>query len=586
LPGLRIQQVSWICLLLCFSFVTLGAATPQTLTKLSTPEGETPTIVVGGDHAYPPYEFINEQGNPDGYIVELTHAIAEIMGFNVKIRLGDWGTMRDNLQSGEVDILEGVAYLEERQDELDFSQPHSTIYQSIWVRTGSPIKELKDLKGKEVIVMRASVMHDFMRVKMPEVTLITTNTLADALTLLSSGQHDCALVAKLPGEYLKQQRHLSNIQPIAKALLEQPYGYAVRDGNQALLDRFSNGLVLLKESGRYKKIHHKWLGILEPRHVSWRQIVEYSALIVVPLMLILAGTVLWSRTLKRKVDERTAQLSQEVAERKRAVEELQLRQKQLLQADKMTSLGILVAGVAHEINNPNGLITLNLPLISKAWQDAQPILEHHYRRHGDFKLGWLNYSRMCDEIPQLLNEMQTCSKNIKSIVEDLKDFTRRDDSATMTRVDINNVVQAAIRLLDNKIKKSTHNFHCHLAENLPNVQGISQRLEQVVINLLLNACQALQNCQQGIWVTTSFDSINSEVVISVKDEGCGIATEKLEFLMDPFFTTKREQGGTGLGLSVSAGIAKSHGGRLEFSSAPESGMVATLYLPYEGQNDG
>ncbi|MBW2185828.1 MAG: transporter substrate-binding domain-containing protein, partial [Deltaproteobacteria bacterium] len=306
-------------------------STPPVLTS--------PVVIVGGDLAYPPYEFADEDGLPTGFIVDLTYAIAEVMGFQVEIHLGDWHDMRRALKAGEVDILQGVAYIEERLEELDFTPPHSTIYQSIWTRTGAPIKTLHDLHGKEVIVMRDSVMHEFMMAQMPEVTLIITNSLGDALQLLAAGKHHCALVSKLPGEYLKREARLTNIQPIAKSLVEQPYGYAVRyavrKGNHALVERFSNGLVILKESGRYQQIYNKWLGVLEPPRLSWRRVFEYSALVVVPLLMILAGTVLWSRTLKIKVDERTAQLSQEVKERKRAVEELQLRQKQLLQADKM-----------------------------------------------------------------------------------------------------------------------------------------------------------------------------------------------------------------------------------------------------------
>lgn len=549
------------------------------------PDVRPPVVIVGGDHAYPPYEFIDEDGLPSGFIVDLTYAIAEVMGFQVEIRLGDWHDMRRALNAGEVDILQGVAYIEDRLDELDFTPPHSTIYQSIWTRTGAPIKTLQDLHGKEVIVMRDSVMHEFMVSKMPDVTLFTTNSLRDALQLLASGKHHCALVSKLPGEYLRRGEKLTNIQPVAKSLVEQPYSYAVRKGNHALAERFSNGLVVLKESGRYQQIYNKWLGVLEPPRLSWRRVLEYSALVVVPLLMILAATVLWSRTLKLKVDERTAQLSQEVKERKRAVEELQLRQKQLLQADKMTSLGILVSGVAHEINNPNGLITLNLPLLSRAWIDAQPILEQHYQVHGDFKLGWLNYSRMRDEIPELLSEMQDCSRSIKSIVEDLKDFARRDDEPVTESVDVNVVVEAASRLLDNQIKKMTRNFHLQLTPSLPMVYGRAQRLEQVVINLLLNACQALDDPQQGIWLSTRYEPQDHMVIIEVRDEGCGVEQGQLPFMIDPFFTTKREKGGTGLGLSVSAGIVENHGGRLEFESTVGEGLRAILSLPEEGVID-
>jgi polar amino acid transport system substrate-binding protein len=325
--------------------------------------------------------------------------------------------------------------------------------------------------------------------------------------------------------------------------------------------------------------------VIDGQRVAWQRVLEYGAMILLPLLLILAATVLWSRTLKRKVDQRTVQLSQEVKERRRAVEELKLRQKQLLQADKMTSLGILVSGVAHEINNPNGLITLNLPLLSRAWQDAQPILEQHYQQHGDFKLGWLNYSRMKDEIPPMIAEMQECSKSIKSIVDDLKDFARRDDEPVSESVDLNAVVEAARRLLINQINKSTRYFYLDLAAALPTVYGRAQRLEQVVINLLLNACQALENPEQGIWLATRYQAQSGEVVVEVRDEGCGLDATQLSYMLDPFFTTKREHGGTGLGLSVSAGIVKNHDGRLEFDSAAGQGMRARVYLPEERAGD-
>ena len=118
--------------------------------------------------------------------------------------------------------------------------------------------------------------------------------------------------------------------------------------------RFNEGLALLKKSGEYRTIREKWLGVLQPEPIPWIRIIRYSGVILGPLLLALIVSVLWSRTLKKQVALRTEELEREIVERKRAAEELQVRQKQLLHADKMTSLGILVAGVAHEINNPNG----------------------------------------------------------------------------------------------------------------------------------------------------------------------------------------------------------------------------------------
>jgi len=537
-------------------------------------------VRIGGDHNYPPYEYLDRNGLPTGYNVELSQAIARVMGMEIHIHLGSWGDMRQALERGDVDILMGMAHTPERTDQVDFSIPHARVHQSIWVRNGqTDIRDLEDLRGREVIVMKGSVMHDFMLEHDLDAQLFLVQTLADALTLLASGRHDCALVAKLPGEYLISELTLDNIQPIARSLVAQDYGFAVKKGNYDMLARFNEGLALLKKSGEYRQIREQWLGVLQPEEMPWNRIVRYGALVIGPLLLILVIVVLWSRTLRQQVALRTKELEREIVERKRAAEELQVRQKQLLHADKMTSLGILVSGVAHEINNPNGLLQLSLPQLSKAYQGMEPILEAHYRQHGDYKLGWFNYSRMRTEIPQLLREMLDSSNRIKRIVEDLKDFARINDSGLDDKVDLNLVSASALRLLDNTIQKATRKFNVNYQPDLPCFRGNGHRIEQVIVNLVLNACQALTSPDQSIDLRTCMDIPSGMVALEVRDEGCGIDEERLRRITDPFFTTRRDVGGTGLGLSISEGIVKDHHGKLEFFSQLERGMTVRLLLP-------
>jgi len=537
-------------------------------------------LVVGGDFNYPPYEFIDKKGKPAGFNVDLTRAIAEVMGLKVEIRLGPWNGMRRALESGEVDILQGMAFSRERTGEVDFSTPHAQLYQTIWIRRDDRrIRSLEDLRGKEVIVMRNSIMQDFMRSFDPGARLILIDSLADALRLLNQGEHDCALVSKLTGKYLEKELDLKRIRPVAEPIITQPYGYAVKKGNLELLGRFNEGLAVLKRSGQFQEIHDRWLGVLEPQPVSWQRVARYVALVAVPLLLILGVTVVWSRTLQKKVHQRTRELAREVAEKQRALEELRLHQDQLVQADKMASLGILVAGVAHEINNPNGLILLNLPRFAEAYRRSLPILEAYFQENGDFSLGSHSYSRLREELPHMLSETQDAAKRIKLIVTELKDFARRDSAELTDLIDFNAVVQAAVRLVDSEIAKGSHLLGASYQEQLPRIRGNRQRVEQVVVNLLLNACQALDGKGKRIVIATSFDRVGDAVLLAVRDEGRGIAAEHLPRLTDPFFTTKREEGGTGLGLSVSAGIVKEHGGSLSFDSVPGQGTTVTLALP-------
>jgi polar amino acid transport system substrate-binding protein len=136
-----------------------------------------------------------------------------------------------------------------------------------------------------------------------------------------------------------------------------------------------------------------------------------------------------------------------------------------------------------------------------------------------------------------------------------------------------------VRLVDNPLRKATQRFELELEDGLPAVRGSARRIEQVVVNLLLNACQALPDPARRVRLATRHDARRSAVVLEVHDEGVGIPPEHLSRLTDPFFTTKREAGGTGLGLSVSEGIVKEHGGALEFSSTVGAGTVVALVLP-------
>lgn len=250
-----------------------------------------------------------------------------------------------------------------------------------------------------------------------------------------------------------------------------------------------------------------------------------------------------------------------------------------MRSSHLAALGELSAGVAHEINNPNGLILLNIAMLLESWQDALPILEEYYRDQGDFPLGGIPFSRMRQEIPHLFSEMTDGAKRIRRIVEDLKNFVRQDPNEYAEKVDLNQAVETAARLSSSTVKKSTGHFSMSLENDLPSLLGNRQRLEQVIVNLLLNACQSLDDPGQEIVLQTRLDAPSHRLVLEIIDQGIGIDPQAMSHITDPFFTTRRESGGTGLGLSVSARIIKEHGGSLHFESRPGQGTKVTVYLP-------
>ena len=565
------------CLLVCCQIRPVLASTAAPFGAEDQSAGR--TVVVGGNRAYPPYEFLDGGGKPAGYNVDLTRAIADVMGMKVEFRFGAWSRLRSSLTDGKIDILQGISFSEERTKTIDFSPPHTIVHHAIFARRGTPVvSSLEGLRGKKVVVFRNGIMHDSLLRLGFGADLILTDSPADALRLLAAGRCDYAAVAILPGMYLIRELHLSNLVPVAKNVAAERYCYAVKKGNAELLTRFSEGLAILQQTGQYEAIYDKWLGVREQPRFTRERAMRYGALVLLPLLGTLIATGVWSRTLHRRVEVRTEELAQEVAERNRALEELRLHQDKLIQADKMATLGILVAGVAHEVNNPNGLILLNLPILKDVYGDALETLEARYREQGDFPLAGLPYSRMRHEVPHMLEDMSEGAARIKRIVEDLKDYARQDPAVRREPFDLNAVAQAALRLVETSIRKATALCVAQYCDELPLVSGNAQRIEQVIVNLLINACQALPSAECGIYLTTSLDREAGLVRLTIRDEGVGIPPESLNRLTDPFFTTKRESGGTGLGLSISAGIIQEHGGSLSFDSPPGCGTTATLTL--------
>ncbi|OEU67036.1 MAG: hypothetical protein BA863_15120 [Desulfovibrio sp. S3730MH75] len=263
----------------------------------------------------------------------------------------------------------------------------------------------------------------------------------------------------------------------------------------------------------------------------------------------------------------------------RDITEQRQLEKEASRASRLASLGELAAGIAHEINNPNALILYNSDILDTVIKDLLLFLGENPPVDSTRLFGGLPYREITQEIPKLLPTIYDSAQRIKSIVNDLRDFARQDSSYTDETIDVNQAVQAAVRLVNNTIKKATDHFTLNLAEMLPVVTGVKGRLDQVIINLLLNACQALENRSKAISVTTAYDADTDQLHVMVTDEGIGMKADVMEHILEPFVTSKREQGGTGLGLSVSARIVKEYHGTLRFKSAPGEGTTATISLP-------
>jgi signal transduction histidine kinase len=258
--------------------------------------------------------------------------------------------------------------------------------------------------------------------------------------------------------------------------------------------------------------------------------------------------------------------------------ELRQKEMQLIQANKMTSLGTLVSSVAHEINNPNQIIMINSGVLGNTWNDAAEVLDDCLKDGREFSLGGLPYSEMRRTVPQVIQQMELASRRIDGIIGDLRGFARPGGTLQET-FQLNDAVQRALRLLTPLIHRRTDRFSVRLAESLPFVRGTVQQIEQIIINLVINALESLPDRSRSVTVTTSCDPALRIVTMEIEDSGVGIPKEHISRLGEPFFTTRAATGGTGLGLAITSTLVKLHRGTLTLASEPGKGTRALVELP-------
>jgi len=247
----------------------------------------------------------------------------------------------------------------------------------------------------------------------------------------------------------------------------------------------------------------------------------------------------------------------------------------------MFLMSMMLAGGAYagDMLNVNTATVAQLETIKGIGPKTAAAIVSYREEHGDFSVAGLEYTEMRQQLPRLCVELEESAGRIRQIVMDLKDYARQETSGLFQSVDINDVVQSSVRLTANSVQKATIDFQVEYQQNMPLVDGNRQRLIQVVINLIQNSCEALDGIDGALTVRTRYNPEVDAVEILVKDEGSGIDVDLLGKVTDPFFTTKRNIGGTGLGLSVSAGIVKEHHGLLSFSSHPGQGTEVKVSLP-------
>ncbi len=331
------------------------------------------TLIAKGDSAYYPYEFLDDQGQPAGFNIDVLRAVADELGLDIQIELVPWMVCLEELSSDKQDLFTGVFNSRHLADKVDFCLPTLRIHHSIFVRKGSSIKSLADLSDKAVLVQRGKLMHEYLPSGKFIDRLVEVKSPLKALDILSSGQYDCAVLPELMGVVLIEQYGFVNLKVVRPPILETDYGFAVKKGDRVLREHLNEGLGILQATGRYEEIYYEWFGIHSKfGRFQYLAILKIAAWFAGPVLILIVWILVWSWSLRVKVRSRTAELQ---TERDRAQMYLDIAG---------TIIGVIDGVGTIEMINRMGCQTLrrtNQDLITQNWFDiAIPISQRDERR--------------------------------------------------------------------------------------------------------------------------------------------------------------------------------------------------------------
>ena len=255
-------------------------------------------------------------------------------------------------------------------------------------------------------------------------------------------------------------------------------------------------------------------------------------------------------------------------------------ERQLVQSEKMASLGILVSSIGHEINNPNNFITFNIPILRDYLDALVQISDQYADAQSDFELFHMSYDEFRTDVFKLVDNIEHGAGRISNFVANLREFSQGNGNREKVQLELPAVIDKVLSICRSQIKKRIRDFKIDIPANQPTVYADEYSLEQVLLNLIVNAVQAADKADAALTVSAATGaSWRDAIIITVADNGCGIDEKHLGKIFNPFYTTKSAAEGTGLGLYVCHNLVQRLGGRIEVQSRKGEGSTFSIFLP-------
>lgn len=525
------RMILSICLfvIICLYFSSPSTAiTPQDITE--------EPLKIGGDNNYPPYEFVDDNGNFRGFNVDIIRAIAIELGLEIELIPNSWEDTMELLKDGEIDAVQGMTVTTERARIYDFTQEIVINSQNIFVLKNSTlIHDINDLSGKRISIQAEDVSKEITG-RISNATVIQKTNQLEALQSLLSGDVDAYVGNRLTGIYYVQAFDLTeSVKIVGEPLYSTKYAIAVKKGDNELLALLNSGLESIKNNGTYDKIYKKWFGetILDINQ-KWIDILSMLSVALLISVIFIYIVNYWNKRLKEEVEVRT----REIIELNNIA----------MYSDKMQALGKLSSGIAHELRNP--LTSIN------AFIDLIPL-----------KIDDENFRKELMKI--VPNEIKRLNDLVGSLLDYSKPKNPKPENIILSEVLSDVLTLLKQKFKEKKIKVITRNTDIYLYAD-------KSQIKQILINILLNSIDAIDKDGQ---IEIEGNIINTKASIRIKDNGSGVPQEMLSKLFDPFYTSKKT--GYGIGLSMTDRLIKENKGEIKLDSEAGKGTIVTIYMPNE-----
>lgn len=342
-------------------------------------------IRIGGDMNFPPYEYIGKDEIPAGYNVDLTKAIAEAMGFEVEYRFGKWSKVREWLDKGEIDIIQGMAFSPERSGKYAFSLPHTETWRCFFVRKDSKFKAIRDLSQASIVLQEGDVALEYLDANHFRGTRLTVPSQEDALLLVAEGKFDAAAVTYRHGMHIVKSSKLNMLKAIDEPFAPRFYCFAVRRSNVMLLNEFNAGLSILKENGKFYQIQREWFHGDGLENVSRKLFIRKLLLVVIPMFAVFLAALIWVWLLRKQISRKSKDLQRELEGRLKYESELNREYKMFVNGPvivyKLQSDPNVVSYISDNIRqfgyDPKELILHNKSFTDIIFsEDRERVLDH------------------------------------------------------------------------------------------------------------------------------------------------------------------------------------------------------------------